>query len=371
MDVDLLIVGAGPTGCVVAEQASRTLGWKCLVVDRRPHIAGNCYDRLHESGVLIHQYGPHYFRTNSPSLVQHLSRYTAFHEAQYIVKTDHDNRLLPFPINLTTLEDFFGLKDLTPERAAALLEEKRERIEAPTNSEEFVLSRVGRELYEAFYVGYTLKQWGLHPRDLDPSVCGRIPVRLNRDDRYVDNRYQIMPTGGYTRMFAAMLDSPLIEVALGTDYRDVDIRPQRATVYTGPVDEYFRHSLGPLPWRSLSFEFETRDQEFAQPCVQINYPSRHLYTRSVEIKHVTQQVHPQTVLSFEFSGPQGDPYYPVLSRESRALYGAYKGLCAEETRRRRVYFCGRLAEYRYMNMDEALEGGIDLVRRLALENPSG
>lgn len=361
-------MGAGPTGCVVAEHAARVLGWRCLVVDRRSHVAGNCYDHLHESGVLIHQYGPHYFRTNNPQLVRYLSQYTKFHDAPYIVKAAVGDRLLPFPINLTTLEGFFGTA-LTPERAAALLEEKREKIGTPTNSEEYVLSRVGREIYEAFYVGYTLKQWGLHPRDLDPSVCGRIPVRLNRDDRYVDHTYQVMPTGGYTQMFSAMLDHPLIEVSLGTDYRDVDLRPRRATVYTGPVDEYFDHRLGRLPWRSLSFTFEARDQEWVQPCVQINYPNQHAYTRSVEIKHVTRQQHPHTVLSFEVPGATGDPYYPILTPSSRALYEAYKGLCAEETRSRRVYFCGRLAEYRYMNMDEAMEGALNLVRRLS-ELPS-
>lgn len=364
MDVDLLIVGAGPTGCVVAEQAARVLGWRCLVVDRRPHIAGNCYDRLHESGVLIHQYGPHYFRTNNPDLVQYLSQYTEFHEAPYIVKAQLGPRLLPFPINLTTLEDFFGLEGLTSERAAALLEEKREAIPNPTNSEEYVLSRVGRELYEAFYVGYTMKQWGRHPRALDPSVCGRIPVRLNRDDRYVDHTYQIMPSQGFTQMFAAMLDHPLIEVRLGVDFKDVDVRPRRATVYTGPVDEYFGHRLGPLPWRSLSFSFEAYGQEWVQPCVQINHPNEYSFTRSVEIKHVTRQQHPCTVVSRETSGPTGEPYYPVPSPSSRALYGAYRRLCDAETQERRVIFAGRLAEYRYMNMDEAMEGALNLMKRL-------
>lgn len=334
-------------------------------MDRRPHIAGNCYDRFHESGVLIHQYGPHYFRTNSQDLIRYLSQYTDFHEASYVVKADLNSRLLPFPINLTTLEDFFGLKGLTPERAAALLEEKREKILVPANSEEYVLSRVGREIYEAFYVGYTLKQWGRHPRDLDSSVCGRIPVRLNRDDRYVDHTYQVMPTKGLTHMFAAMLDHPLIEVRLGTDFKDVDLHPKRATVYTGPVDEYFEHRLGHLPWRSLSFAFEAYDQEWVQPCVQINHPNRHPYTRSVEIKHVTRQSHPHTVLSFETPGSTGEPYYPVPSPSSRALYEAYKQLCAIETLERRVFFCGRLAEYRYLNMDEAMEGALSLVERLA------
>ncbi len=356
MAVDLLVVGAGPSGCVVAEMAARA-GWSCLVVDRRPHVGGNCHDRVHESGVLVHEYGPHYFRTSNLGLLQYLSRFTSFRDAEYKVRASVSGSLLPFPINLTTLERFFGVRGLTAERAEALLEEKRERIADPANSEEFVLSRVGRELYEAFYLGYTIKQWGAHPRDLSPSVCGRIPVRLSRDERYVDAAVQAMPSAGYTAMFSAMLDHPLISVSLGVPFEDVDVRPRRATVYTGPVDEYFGHRLGRLPWRSLRFSLEAHEAEFVQPCVQINHPGLEVpYTRTVEIKHVTGQTHPRTVVSTEFPSDEGEPFYPVPSRSSAETFAGYSRLCEEETARRRVFFCGRLAEYRYMNMDEAMEG---------------
>jgi len=203
-DVDLLVCGAGPVGCVIAERAANLLGWRVLVVERRPHLAGNCHDSVHSSGVRIHNYGPHYFRTNDEKLLRYLSRFTDWVPGNYIVKSSVGGRLYPFPINLTTLEQFFG-KKLDADSAERLLRDKRVPIENPRNSEEFVLSKVGRELYEGFYLNYTLKQWRRHPRELAPSVCGRVPIRLNRDERYVDHRYQVMPKDGFTALFSRML----------------------------------------------------------------------------------------------------------------------------------------------------------------------
>lgn len=365
--VDLLIAGAGPVGCVIAEQAARRLGWRVLIVEKRDHIAGHCYDRYHESGVLIHQYGPHYFRTNNEALIRYLSRYTQWVPGNYIVKSAARGELFPFPINLDTLSQFYQ-RELTGEDARALLESVRVPFEHPANSEEFVLSRIGRDLYEAFYLGYTLKQWGRHPRDLDASVCGRIPVRFNRDARYVDQKYQLTPAKGFTAMFANMIDHPGIEVVLNTDYKDVAkaVTPTRATVYTGPLDEYFDCCYGPLPWRSLTFEWKTYDQEYVQPCVQINYPREHSYTRTVEIKHVTRQVHPRTVVSYEYPCAEGDPYYPIPAPDNRELYRRYRELADAERGRKDVYFLGRLADYLYMNTDEAIERAlraIEAIRR--------
>jgi UDP-galactopyranose mutase len=356
---DLLIVGAGPVGCVVAERAATELGWTSLVVEKRAHVAGNCYDRLHSSGVLVHEYGPHYFRTNDEGLLAYLSRFTEWIPGNYLVKSSVRGRLYPFPINLTTLEQFFG-RSFTAESAQAFLEERREKIEQPANSEEFVLSRVGRELYEAFYLGYTLKQWDRHPRDLDPSVCGRIPVRFDRDERYVNHRFQVTPARGFTAMFERMIADPRIEVALRTDYREVraSMTPRQATIYCGPIDEYFDYRLGRLPWRSLQFEFQAHDRELIQPCVQINYPDEHAYTRSVEIKHVTGQQIPRTVISVEYPRAAGDPYYPVPAAANERLYREYARMAETETRDRRVYFTGRLARYRYLNTDEAIEGAL-------------
>ncbi|MFO0879530.1 MAG: UDP-galactopyranose mutase [Gemmataceae bacterium] len=354
-DVDLLVVGAGPVGCLVAERAASILGWRVLVVDRRSHIAGNCHDAPHANGVLIHRYGPHYFRCRHQGLLDYLGQFTEWIPATYEVRSLVRGRLYPFPINLTTLEMFFGRR-LDADSAEALLAEQREPIATPRNSEELVLSRVGRKLYEAFYQGYTRKQWGLPASKLEPGVCGRIPVRLDRRTSYVDDPHQMMPAHGFTALFARMIDHPRIRVLTGCDFAEVRhlIQPRRATLYTGPIDAYFGHRLGPLPYRSLQFDFMPARTEFFQPCVQINYPNDHPWTRTVEIKHVTGQKHPETVVSFETPRATGEPYYPVPAPANRLLYERYRLLAEEETRTRQVYFCGRLAQYRYFNTDEAL-----------------
>ena len=364
-DVDLLVCGAGPAGCVLAERAARVLGWKVLVVDRRSHLAGNCHDAPHKSGVLVHRYGPHYFRTRDESLVRYLSKFTEWIPAKYEVRSLVQGKLYPFPINLTTLETFFGEK-LTPESARALLARERVKIDHPRNSEEFVLSRVGRRLYEAFYRDYTRKQWGRSAAELDPEVCGRIPVRLDRDERYVDHPFQMMPRAGFTAMFRRMLRHRKIRVLLDCDFREIQhlVSPRKATIYSGPIDEYFSHQLGRLPYRSLSFDFRAIAAERVQPCVQINFPGTEAITRSVEIKHITGQVHPMTVLSLERPGDVGDPYYPVPTPQSRVLYERYRTLAEHETRARRVYFCGRLAQYRYFNTDEVIQEALGCFRLL-------
>lgn len=352
---DLLVVGAGPSGCVIAERAAAGLGLSVLVVERRDHLAGNCFDRFDADGNLLHEYGPHYFRTADEALVTYLSRFTGWTPGNYRVQCRIRGELYPFPINLTTLEKFFR-RELTGPAARELLEKLALKIPHPRNSEELVLSRVGVELYEAFYLGYTTKQWGRPPRELDASVCGRIPVRFNRDDRYVDAPFQQMPDRGYTAMFAAMLDHPRIEVRLGVDYRELRkvFSPRLATVYCGPLDEYFEHRLGALPWRSLRFEHRTLDVEYAQPCVQINYPGDEPFTRTVEIKHLTTLRTPSTVVTYEYPAANGEPYYPVPAPESAALFARYRELAEREERERRVYFTGRLASYRYINSDQAM-----------------
>lgn len=353
----VLIIGAGPVGCAIAERVARVMNRKVLLVDKRNHIAGNCFDMYHESGVLIHRYGPHYFRTNNEALLAYLSEFTDWIEGNYKVKVSTGGALFPFPINLLTLRQFFNRPEMTAEEAAQLLEEKREHIDNPQNSEEFVLSRVGRELYEAFYLGYTKKQWAIHPRDLAASVAGRIPIRLNTDERYVDHRNQLTPAKGFTEMFKKMVTHPNIDVLLETDYAEIKdkIKPELATVYAGPIDEYFGFCYGKLPWRSLEFEFKEYPQEYVQPCVQINYPNEHDYTRTVEIKHVTKQKHPHTVVSYEYPQAEGDPYYPIPRQVNKELYEKYRQLAIAETEKNNVYFCGRLAEYTYYNTDEVIE----------------
>ena len=354
---EVLIVGAGPVGCVLAERCATQLGYKVLLIDKRAHVAGNCYDRLHESGVMIHQYGPHYFRTNSKTLLDYLSQFTEWIPGNYFVTSFFRNEYFPFPINLLTLAQFFGKESLTPDEAKALLEEKREKIEFPKNSEEFVLSRVGKEMYEAFYLGYTLKQWDMHPRDLSPSVCGRIPIRFNTDCRYVDHEYQLTPKEGFTALFAKMTNHPNITIQLETDFSDISQKPP-IVIYTGPIDEYFDYCFGKLAWRSLQFDFQVKDSEYVQDNVQINYSNDYEYTRTVEIKHVTKQIHPKTVISYEYPKAEGDPYYPIPTDANHALYLRYRELADQETETKNVYFCGRLAEYKYFNTDEVIENAL-------------
>ena len=359
-EYDLLIVGAGPVGCVVAEQMALRKGWKSLIIDKRDHIAGNCYDRVHESGVLIHQYGPHYFRSNKKELIDYLGQYTEWIPGNYEVKSSFNNDLYPFPINLLTLGQFFN-RTFTAEEAEAHLNEIRVPNDNPANSEEFVLSRVGKELYEAFYLNYTLKQWEMHPRDLNKSVCGRIPIRFNKDIRYVDHEYQLTPKEGFTQMFSKMIDNPLIDVQLETDFESIreTIKPKQATLYSGPIDAYFGYQFGKLPWRSLDISFKEFKEEYKQPCVQINYPNDHDYTRSVEIKHVTKQQSDNTVISYEVPTWEGDPYYPVPADDNAALFRKYWELAQQENQNNNVYFSGRLARYTYINTDEAIEMALE------------
>lgn len=356
--VDLLIAGAGPVGCVVAEQAAKKLGWHCLIVEKRHHIAGNCFDRYWDNGVLVHQYGPHAFRTDNEAIYQYLSQFTDWIPGNHIVKVRYKGQLYPFPINLDTLEKFYH-RTFTAEEARAFLEEKREHIEHPDNSEAYVLSRVGRELYEAFYLGYTLKHWNVYPRDLAPSVCGRIPLRFDRFPYYNNCKYRVMPDKGFTALFERMIDHPKIEVRLNTDYFEMrdTLKPRYASVYCGPIDRYFNYKLGRLPWRSIDFEFKAYEMEYKQSCSQINYPDNYDYTRSFEYKHITGQHHPETVLTYDFPKSTGDPYYPVPNPDNATLYKRYKELARQETEENRVYFYGRLAQYVYIDTDKAIELG--------------
>lgn len=364
--IDFLIVGAGFSGLVVAEQLSNA-GWKCVIVDKRDHIGGNAYDRYDEAGVLIHPYGPHYFRTNSPRIIDYLSRFTDWNTVAYQVKSFTAGRYWSFPINLNTFEEWLGRPSST-EEFEAWLEEHREKIDQPSNSEEVILSQVGREFYERFFEGYTLKQWQRHPRDLDPSVCGRIPIRTNRDDRYLREEFQALPREGYTAMFRRMLAaSPEAELYLGVDFEEAKQRwNYRHLVFTGPVDEYFGRCYGPLPYRSLSFEHESFTAEqlvereaisgksgFWQPAMQVNYPDAEVpYTRIVEIKHATGQQIEGTTIVREFPKawtPEDEPFYPIPAADAKALYQRYAELAAREEN---VSFTGRLATYRYYNMDQ-------------------
>jgi UDP-galactopyranose mutase len=348
---DYLIVGAGFAGSVLAERLATDANKRVLVCDVRNHIAGNAYDHYNNDGILVHRYGPHIFHTNSKDVFDYLSQFTAWRPYQHRVKALVDGQLVPMPINLDTINKLFGL-NLTAFEVEAFLASLAEPREQIRTSEDVVVSKVGRELYKKFFQGYTRKQWGLDPSELDASVTARVPTRTNRDDRYFTDTYQAMPLHGYTRMFERMLDHPNIKVLLNTDYREiVDYIPYREMIYTGPIDAFFDYCYGKLPYRSLEFVHETHDKPVYQEAPVVNYPNDYAYTRVTEFKYLTGQEHPRTSIVYEYPMAEGDPYYPVPRPENAAVYEQYKGL-ADQTKG--VYFVGRLATYRYYNMDQVV-----------------
>jgi UDP-galactopyranose mutase len=359
---DYLIVGAGFAGATIAERLAAHGGKRVLICDKRPHIGGNAFDHYDEHGILIHKYGPHIFHTNSAEVFGYLSRFTAWRPYQHRVRACVDGQIVPIPINLDTINQLYGtrLTSLELEGFFASVAEPRQPIKT---SEDVIINRVGRELYEKFFRNYTRKQWGLDPSELDASVTARVPVRTNRDDRYFTDTYQSMPLQGYTRMFERMLRHPNIHVLLNSDYRDISsLVPHRHLIYTGPVDEYFDYCFGKLPYRSLRFQWETRDATIAQPAPVINYPNDHLYTRVTEFKYLSGQEHPKTTLVYEFPTDDGDPYYPVPTSANAELYAKYQSL-ADATPD--VHFLGRLGTYKYYNMDQVVAQALAYYAKIA------
>jgi UDP-galactopyranose mutase len=346
---DYLVVGAGFAGSVLAERLANGSGKKVLICDKRPHIGGNAYDHYNDDGILVHKYGPHIFHTNSREVFEYLSRFTEWRSYQHRVLACVDGQMVPIPINLDTINKLYGL-NLTSFEVEKFFESLAEPVEHIRTSEDVVVSKVGRELYEKFFRNYTRKQWGLDPSELDASVTSRVPTRTNRDDRYFTDTYQAMPLNGYTRMFENMLDSPNIKIMLNCDYREIvkDIK-FKEMIYSGPVDEYFDYRYGKLPYRSLYFKHETHDTEKFQDAPVVNYPNEHLYTRITEFKALTGQEHRKTSIVYEYPRAEGDPYYPVPRKENQDLYAKYKTLAETLPD---VHFVGRLATYRYYNMDQ-------------------
>ena len=346
---DYLVVGAGFAGSVIAERLASQAGQRVLIVDRRPHVAGNAYDHVDSQGLLVHKYGPHIFHTNSARVFAHLSQFTEWRPYEHRVLASVDGKLVPIPINRTTINVLYGLDLATEEECAAFFDRVAEPRERCRTSEDTVVSKVGRELYEKFFRNYTRKQWDLDPSQLDASVTARIPVRTNTDDRYFTDTYQAMPLHGYTRMFKRMLSHPNIAIELNTDYREIDDVRYREMVYTGPVDEYFSNCFGKLPYRSLHFKHEVHPIPVFQPAPVVNYPNEHRYTRVTEFKYLTGQQHPKTAIVYEYPRAEGDPYYPVPRPENAELYKKYKAMADTVPN---VHFVGRLATYKYYNMDQ-------------------
>jgi len=346
---DYLIVGAGFAGSVLAERLANGSDKKILICDKRPHIAGNAFDFYNDEGILIHKYGPHIFHTNSNDVFDYLSKFTDWRSYEHRVLASVDGMLVPMPINLDTINKLYGL-NLTAFEVEKFFESLAEKTEHIRTSEDVVVSKVGRELYEKFFKNYTRKQWGLDPSELDASVTARVPTRTNRDDRYFTDSHQAMPKHGYTRMFEKMLNNPNIKIMLNCDYREIVNQISfKEMIYTGPVDAFFDYRYGKLPYRSLEFKHETHDTEQFQSAPVVNYPNEQAYTRITEFKYLTGQEHKKTSVVYEFPRAEGDPYYPIPRKENADIYAKYK-LLADA--RSDVHFVGRLATYKYYNMDQ-------------------
>jgi len=362
---DYLVVGAGFAGSVLAERLASQHGARVLIIDRRNHVGGNAYDEEDEAGILYHKYGPHIFHTNSDAVVDYLSQFTEWRPYEHRVLASVRGQQVPIPINRTTLNMLFEANLETDEEAAEYLASRAEPVDEIRTSEDVVINAVGEELYRLFFRGYTRKQWGLDPSELDKQVTSRIPTRTNTDDRYFSDTFQAMPLNGYTAMFERMLDHPRIERELGVDFRDIKDRAYEIAdhiIYTGPIDEYFDFRFGKLPYRSLRFDHQTLEQEWFQPVAVVNYPSEDVpFTRISEYKHLTGQQHSRTSITYEYPSAEGDPYYPIPRPENQELFKKYEAL-ADETGN--VTFVGRLATYRYYNMDQIVGQALATFRRM-------
>jgi UDP-galactopyranose mutase len=370
---DALVVGAGFAGTIMAERLASQLRRRVLVIDRRDHIAGNAYDYRDEHGVLVHRYGPHIFHTNSEKVVEYLSEFTDWLPYEHRVLARVGEQLLPIPINRTTVNELYGLDLGSEADMEAFLAQRAEPVEHIRSSEDVVVAKVGRDLYERFFRGYTRKQWQRDPAELHASVCARIPVRTNTDDRYFTDAFQNMPADGYTAMFERMLDHPLIDVQLGVRHEELigEVEHEHL-VYTGPIDAYFGHRFGALPYRSLEFELRTEptpDGGLLQPCAQVNEPGEDVpYTRTTEFRHMTGQAdHRWSTVAIEYPRSEGDPYYPIPRDDTRELYRRYAALADELPA---ITFVGRLARYQYLNMDQVVGQALSAFEKLATRLPA-
>ena len=358
---DVIIVGAGPVGCVLANKITSELKLSCLIIEKRKHIAGNCFDKKNKKGVLFHKYGPHYLRFKNKKTFKYLSKFTHWIPGEYIVQSYVDKKLYPFPINLDTLEKFFNVKLKSKKDAINLINKKRIIKKNLKNSEDFILSKLGPEIYEKFYKNYTIKQWGMSPQKLSKNIAGRVPIRFDRNPYYVNEKMKFMPKHGFTQMFQKMIQNKKIRLSLNTDFFKIrdKIKYDKFLIYTGTPDRFFDYKYGKLDWRSLVFKFKTFKKSYIQNSVQYNFPNDYKFTRKVEIKHVTKQKTPFTVISKEFPTDKGDPYYPIINNKNLIKFSKYKKLI-DKLESKNVYFEGRLAQYKYFNTDEVIERALDL-----------
>lgn len=356
---DYLIVGAGFAGSVMAERLASQRNKKVLIVEKRSHIGGNAYDEYDEHGILVHRYGPHIFHTNSKQVFVYLSNFTEWRFYEHKVLAQLNGNLYPLPINRLTLNQLYGLNLQSEKDAAEYFESVRERRHPIINSEDIIVNQVGYDLFEKFFKHYTKKQWELEPKELSPSVCGRIPVRTNDDCRYFTDKYQYMPKDGYTKMFEKMLNNKNIEIILDTDYKTILSNTKfNKMIYTGPIDCFFDYMHGKLPYRSIKFDYENHEIEYYQETAQTNYVGTDFkFTRVVEHKRLSDNKTNTTTISKESSLKDGEPFYPIPTEGNRSLYRKYKSESQNVTD---TIFCGRLAEYQYYNMDQVVANSLKI-----------
>ncbi|MDB5188990.1 MAG: UDP-galactopyranose mutase [Candidatus Nomurabacteria bacterium] len=362
---DVVIVGAGISGLTLAERYA-SIGKRLLIIEKRHHIGGNCHDFINEAGILVSKYGPHYFHTNDEKVWQYVNRFSQWHPYEHRVVGHNIGKTFPIPVNRITINTAFDLNLKNEKEVEEWINTHKIPIAEPQNAEEAVLARMGKELYELIFKGYTTKQWGMDPRDLGAEVTNRIPFRTNDDDRYFTDTYQGVPLHGYTKLCEALVDNPLITIMLSADWDQCknQLSSIKKLFFTGKIDQYFSEKYGSLEYRSLRFEFETLDQEWYQQYAQENYPSLEVpYTRIVEYKRSTGQTHPKTTISREYSTSEGEPYYPIPSERNRIIYEKYQQ-AATELEKQNIFFVGRLANYKYFNMDQAFKNALDLFDRI-------
>lgn len=356
MEYKYVIVGAGLAGLTMAERIANELKEKVLIIEKRNHIGGNVYDSYNEDGILIHNYGPHIFHTNDQGVYEYLSRFTKWNDFWHRVLTYVDGNLVPMPITVETINKLYNL-NLDCSQVEDFLKQQAVEIDEIKTSKDVALSKVGKDIYEKIFESYTRKQWGIDPSELDTSVISRIPIRLNRDTRYFADKYQGMPKRGYTKMCENMAANKNIKILLNTDYKEVlqDIKYD-TLIYTGATDEFYNFKHGKLAYRSVNFVFETFDQEQYQEAPVVNYPNDYDFTRITEYKKLTWQDHKKTTIGKEFPSAEGEPYYPFPTKEYKDQFALYEEEMKKESK---VIFLGRLAEYRYYNMDAVVRRALD------------
>lgn len=361
MKCDFLIVGSGLAGSVLAERISNELKRDVIVVEKRYHIGGNCYDEYDENGLLIHKYGPHIFHTNDKNIVDYLSQFTEWYEYEHRVLAYSKGEYYPIPINKTTINKVFQKNFSNEEEIKNFLDQVREHRNPILNSEDIIVNQVGWELFDKFFRHYTKKQWNLEPKFLAPGVCGRIKVRTNDDNRHFEDKYQIMPKDGFSKIFEKMLDNSRIRVILGSDFKEIiDQISYKYLIYTGPIDYYFNYKFGKLTYRSIHFEFKNFKTSSYQPSPVVNYVDADVpYTRVTEYKKITLQNSQTTTLSFEYPNSDGEPMYPVMTEDNFTKLKFYLDMAEKE---RNLILCGRLAEFKYYEMQQVIGRALSLFK---------